>query len=183
MVVIDALDESGDDYSREHILQVVTMMGVADPPAHYRVLVTSRPLLDICNAFHNVGHIKTLSLDDNSYAKSTMIDIAHYVQTKLSQLNYAFNKTDVEQLTAMSDGLFEWARLACEFIRPRKAGINAKRRFNDLISRAHGRGSALLDQMYINILSEIVDDSDEGRAEFRCVAEWTLLCWHGKCPA
>ncbi|KAG6330502.1 hypothetical protein ID866_8587, partial [Astraeus odoratus] len=108
IVVIDALDESGDDYSREHILQVVTMMGVADPPAHYRVLVTSRPLLDIRSAFHNVGHIKAVSLDDSSYTKSTMADIAHYVQTKLSQLNYTFNKTDVEQLTAMSDGLFEW---------------------------------------------------------------------------
>ncbi|KAG6328441.1 hypothetical protein ID866_10648, partial [Astraeus odoratus] len=74
----------------------------------------------------------------------------------------------------MSDGLFEWARLACEFIKPRKAGVNAKRRFNDLISRAHGRGSALLDQMYISILSEIVDDSEEGRAEFRSVMRQIL---------
>ncbi|KAG6329168.1 hypothetical protein ID866_9921, partial [Astraeus odoratus] len=121
IVVIDALDESGDNDSREHILQVVKAMEAADLLTGYRVLVTSRPLHDIHSAFHNVGHIKTLSLDDSSYTESTMPDIAHYVQTKLSQLNYTFIKTDIEQLTAMSDGLFEWARLACEFIKPRKA--------------------------------------------------------------
>ncbi|KIL61188.1 hypothetical protein M378DRAFT_82781, partial [Amanita muscaria Koide BX008] len=42
VIVIDALDESGDDRSREHILDILTRQAMA-LPSNIRILLTSRP--------------------------------------------------------------------------------------------------------------------------------------------
>ncbi|KAG6329496.1 hypothetical protein ID866_9593 [Astraeus odoratus] len=81
---------------------------------------------------------------------------------------------EISQLTEMSDGLFEWARLACEFIKLRKAGLKPKRRFAELVSRSRGQGSALLDGIYSSILNEIVHDSLEARTMFQSVMRQVL---------
>lgn len=172
VVVIDALDESGDDVSRESILDILKSMELARSP-NLRIFLTSRPLRDICDALHGVGHINARSLDDVD-PTSTGRDIRLYIKNRLQMFRSAFNDAEVSQLAAISDGLFEWARLACEFIKPRQAGVNARKRFNELISRAHGQGSALLDDMYRNILNEIVHDSQDARTQFHSVMRQIL---------
>ncbi|KIO01495.1 hypothetical protein M404DRAFT_149778, partial [Pisolithus tinctorius Marx 270] len=47
VVVIDALDESGEVLSRKHILSLLTSKEAANMPPNFRVLLTSRALPDI----------------------------------------------------------------------------------------------------------------------------------------
>lgn len=172
VVVIDGLDESGNEQTRESILAVLASTELARLP-NLRILLTSRPLLDIHAALDNVGHLICKSLDDVD-DNTTRRDIHLYIKNRLQMLRTSFSDAEVSQLVAMSDGLFEWARLACEFIKPRQAGINAKKRFNELISRTRGQGSALLDNMYRSILCEIVNDSQDALAQFRSVMRQLL---------
>ena len=66
VVVIDALDESGDDATRQHILGFLTSPDPAELPSNLRILVTCRPEADIRRGLNSVRHIKSRSLDDSS---------------------------------------------------------------------------------------------------------------------
>ncbi|KIM57165.1 hypothetical protein SCLCIDRAFT_29012 [Scleroderma citrinum Foug A] len=62
VVVINGLDESGDDATRQHILGFLTE---ADKlPSNLRILLTSRPEADIRRGLNSVRHIKSRSLDE-----------------------------------------------------------------------------------------------------------------------
>ncbi|KAG6327321.1 hypothetical protein ID866_11768, partial [Astraeus odoratus] len=158
VIVIDALDESGDESSRMRILEVLASARVMELPPTVRIFVTSRASRDICDVLANVPHIVAKSLDtvDTTTAKR---DINRYISNKLKELRIRLSDTEIDGLTEMSDGLFEWARLACQAIKPRKAGVDAKELFDDLVSRTHGRGQALLDNMYNSVLDENIHDS------------------------
>ena len=173
IVVIDALDESGHDVTREDILRILSSTNLCHLP-NLRIFLTSRPVHDIRNALDDVTHVKAMSLDDVD-AATTEQDICLYIKNRLRVIRTTFSGTEAIQLFTMSDGLFEWARLACEFIKPRKAGVNARKRFNELISRTQGQGLALLDEMYYITLSEIVHDSEDARTQFQSVMR-QILC-------
>ncbi|KAG6331908.1 hypothetical protein ID866_7178 [Astraeus odoratus] len=173
VIVIDALDESGDEASRTRILEVLASPRMMELPSTVRIFVTSRASRDICDALANVPHIVARSLD-NVDVTSAKRDIGRYISNKLKELRIQLSDTEIGQLTEMSDGLFEWARLACQSIRPRKAGVDAKELFDDLVSRTCGHGQALLDNMYSNILHENVDDSPRARARFQSVMRQIL---------
>src|SRR5882757_8359704 len=73
LIVIDALDESGDPESREQILRLLASR-LSDLPANFRVIITSRPLEDIHKYLNTASHIRHLSMDDIS-PQSTTNDI------------------------------------------------------------------------------------------------------------
>ena len=50
VIVIDALDESGDEVVRQRILPILAL-DTFDLPPTFRIFVTSQPLPDICKAF------------------------------------------------------------------------------------------------------------------------------------
>jgi len=164
VLVIDALDESGPNSSREHILSVLKSTETTSLPSHFRILLTSRPLSDITLALGNAQHVKAISLDNVSAAFAER-DIRIYVSRKLQGLN-GISARDIEHITLKADGLFEWARLACEFIKPDIAGETAEERF-DLIARAAGEGKTLLDGMYNAILESAVGRRPTALARFR----------------
>jgi len=162
LVVIDALDESGDARSREQILRMLA--GNVDPfsteltklPTNLRVLVTSRPLDDIQKSLHGVSHVHHVSIDNIS-PDSAEDDIKRYVSTKLAVLGDAFNGSDFQRLAQKSDGLFEWARLACEYIYSTDTvGPPPRRSFDDLVAGASGNGTSLLDDMYKRTLEKFM---------------------------
>ena len=64
IVSIDGLDESGDDTSRKHILRCLMSTEAGKLPSNLRILVTSRPLADVCKRLKNVSHIKSWTPDD-----------------------------------------------------------------------------------------------------------------------
>lgn len=176
VIVIDTLDESGSEATREHILGILTSTQMAELPSNFRILITSRPLPDIHNALHHAKHVKLWSMDTAS-ATVAERDICLFITDKLRNLNDTFPDNDLTLLAKKSDGLFEWARLACEFIKSHKGGVTAKERFEDLISHSPEESRTLLDDMYNVILSDIIDKPTKARQRFHSVMRqilWTL---------
>jgi hypothetical protein len=165
LMVIDALDESGETRSREQILDILA--GNLDPfssapmklPANLRVLVTSRPLDDIQKSLLGAPHVHHVSMDDISHVslESSQRDIERYLSDKLKKLGDVFDDLDFQRLAQKSDGLFEWARLACEYI---KRGLPPKSRFNALVDGTATKGTHLLDDMYKLILAESMPEKE-----------------------
>ncbi|KAL4068657.1 hypothetical protein V8B97DRAFT_784170 [Scleroderma yunnanense] len=172
VVVIDALDESGLDVSRMHILSVLTSMEAASLPSNFRILLTSRPLSDIMVALRDAQHVKATSLD-NIPSVLTERDIRLYVSNKLKGLG-DIGEREIEYITVKADGLFEWARLACDFIKPGFAGETAKECFEELIARASGEGATLLDGMYSAILESAVGRKPISLVRFRSLMRQIL---------
>ncbi|KIL60189.1 hypothetical protein M378DRAFT_14351 [Amanita muscaria Koide BX008] len=175
VIVIDALDESGDDRSREHILDILTKQAVA-LPSNIRILLTSRPIHDIHKAFEGADHVMRVSMDDIPMS-STKRDIHSYISHQLSDTDHRFSADEIARIVRRSDGLFEWARLACNYIKSSKAGLSEKERFDDLMSRTEREGVELLDNMYNVILKEILGEQPQERVlgRFRSVMRHVLF--------
>ncbi|KAL4081810.1 WD40-repeat-containing domain protein [Scleroderma yunnanense] len=127
VLVIDALDESGGNSSRKHILKMLTSADAASLPSNFRVLVTSRPLSDITLALGGFTGLRGIG------------------------------EAEINQIVRRADGLFEWARLACEFVTSGPLGQTTTERFDDLVAQASGEGTTLLDSMYMAILDNLMD--------------------------
>ncbi|KIL61187.1 hypothetical protein M378DRAFT_82839, partial [Amanita muscaria Koide BX008] len=163
VIVIDALDESGDDQSRKHILDILTKKA-AGLPSNIRILLTSRPIHDIRKAFEAsaADHVMRMSMDDIPMS-STKRDIHSYTSYQLSDTDYRFSAGEIARIVERSDGLFEWARLACNYIKSSRAGLSEKERFDDLMSLTEREGVELLDNMYNVILKEILGERPQER--------------------
>ena len=172
VVVIDALDESGLELSRSHILSVLGLPQAAKLPSNFRLLMTSRPLHDIQDGLSGARHVKAMSLDDVPIA-FTERDIRLFVSTKIGDLE-DIGDSEVNQIAQKADGLFEWARLACEFISLNATGEMVKERFNSCIGCASGEGKALLDNMYRAILESVVSTRPTALMRFRSVMQQVL---------
>jgi WD40 repeat protein len=154
VIVIDALDESGGADSRQHILRILSgkldddESRISKLPPNFRILLTSRPLPDIYDALNGVIHVQRKSMDSIPSAL-TQFDILHYVSYELSGLKGIQSKEVSTSLARASDGLFEWARLACAYIKgDDDAGITAMERFELVITRNKDDYVPLLDSMY-----------------------------------
>jgi len=177
LIVIDALDESGEAPSRERILHMLA--GKPNPdasepmklPANIRILVTSRPLDDISVELDAASHVRHISMDDLP-AESTENDICLYISMKLAGPRNAFEDEHFQKLAQKADGLFEWARLACEYIKgTNKAGVDPMDRFEDVIAGTSESqiGTHLLDDMYHRILAENMPEDTKAMARVRSV--------------
>ena len=155
VIIIDALDESGDDDSRRHLLRILAgKQGNAEGhiinlPPQFRILVTSRAQRDIRDAFQDVAHIRQESMD-NIAQDIAKRDISHYISGELSnaRLGSSFQKI-VAALSSEADGLFEWARLACAFVIGENgagAGFTPEECFQAIMTRR--KEISLLDNMY-----------------------------------
>ena len=172
VVVIDALDESGLESSRSHILSVLGSPQATKLPSNFRLLMTSRPLRDIQDGLQSARHVKVVSLDDVPVA-FTERDIRLFVSIKIGDLE-DIGENEVNQIAQKADGLFEWARLACEFIALNTTGEMVKERFNSCIGRASGKGRALLDNMYRAILESVVSMRPTALMRFHSVMRQVL---------
>jgi hypothetical protein len=182
LIVIDALDESGEARSREQILDMLA--GNPDPfsseplklPANLRVLVTSRPLDDIQKYLHGASHVHHVSMDDISHVslESSRRDIQVYISRRLNYLrdDEGFEDGHFKMLAHKSDGLFEWARLACEYIKgTNSAGVEPMDRFEDLTAGTSESitGAHLLDDMYRRTLSKLIPMDEKAISRVRSV--------------
>ncbi|KIK17889.1 hypothetical protein PISMIDRAFT_211314, partial [Pisolithus microcarpus 441] len=150
VVIIDALDESGPDTSRTHILRLLTSADAAGLPPNFRILLTSRPLPDIVRAMAAAAHVKATSLDDVPWVLVER-DIKLFVSKGLEGLP-GIGMDEVQNIVNKSDGLFEWARVACEFIKPNRAGATPKENYDNLMALEAEEGRTLLDTTYFTIL-------------------------------
>ncbi|KAG6333868.1 hypothetical protein ID866_5223 [Astraeus odoratus] len=167
VIVIDALDETGEEASRMDILPVLATWASSLPPS-FRILVTSRPLPDVQECLVNPPHVKDRLLDDVPAEE----DIRRYITTALDKQR-DIGKPETEQLARRSDGHFEWARLACEFIKTSVAGQTAKERFDEVMShRSEERN--LLDAIYDALLGSLIGRKPLTLTRFRSVMQQVL---------
>jgi hypothetical protein len=158
VITIDALDESGGEETREDLLRILAgkhpaVPKITDLPGNFRFIVTSRPDRDIKDKFRGVQHIRQMSMDEIPPAFAQR-DLYAYVSKQLEELD--FQDKDLAVLAEKADGLFEWARLACEYIKKSDIGLSPKICYGAVVSRDPAERSALLYDMYRLILTGIM---------------------------
>ncbi|KIJ46245.1 hypothetical protein M422DRAFT_250289, partial [Sphaerobolus stellatus SS14] len=164
LIVIDALDESGNINSRKSLLHFLTEHA-AQLPSNFRIFVTSRPERDINKANQNV---KWMHLDDQK--DEAKKDIVNYLHHELGTLpGDDLPKSAYEQLAEMADGLFQWAFTACRFMEDMGEGLTLEERFMIFFTPAASvpRFGKDLDTLYSFILGEKFNlDNDTVKKRF-----------------
>jgi len=180
VIIVDALDESGDSASRRVLLRIlgntITDSRVTNLPPNLRILLTSRPLPDIHKALSGGTHIRQKSMDSIP-SESTKYDILRYVSDELSEVDFEAPSQEVFACLADSSGqIFEWARLACAYIRGDHTGtvLEPQERFNAIIDHSQPDHVSLLDKMYTFTLESIFpkeepNQRDRGLERFKSV--------------
>ncbi|GJJ08975.1 hypothetical protein Clacol_003196 [Clathrus columnatus] len=154
LIVIDGLDESGDPILRQDLLKVLSKETPA-LPVNFRILMTSRPEQDIITAFRGSQiPIRTKSMD-NIPDLETKRDILTYFKTNLAD---SFGDSQLRRLVELSQGVFQWAYLALQFLNGlgNTAGSTITERYDDLINvQQIASINDNLDTMYTQILSSL----------------------------
>jgi hypothetical protein len=158
LIIIDALDESGTQESRKLLLRILAgktpqESHITKLPSQFRILVTSRPLPDIYTALHSIGHVRQMSMDGIPH-QVTERDILRFIKQELSDVE-EMNHEHASALMLASDGLFEWARLACEFIKSvNEAGVTALKRFDDVIANIRPRSTRIA--LFRSVMAQVI---------------------------
>ncbi|GJJ08938.1 hypothetical protein Clacol_003158 [Clathrus columnatus] len=154
LIIIDALDESGDPISRQDLLKVLAKE-ISLLPVNFRFLVTSRPEQDITTAFRgSQTPIRTKSMDSIPELE-TKRDILAYFKMNLAD---SFGDSRLRRLVDLSQGVFQWAYLAVQFLSGlgNTAGSTITERYEDLINiQRIDSINDNLDTMYTQILSSL----------------------------
>ena len=167
LVVVDALDESGDTTSPIG-LHAFLAKNLIRLPSNFRVVITSRPERDIVSAFVEAQSVKIKYMNDTELAAETHQDILAFFRQRLA--SNEFNHY-VEPLAAMAEGLFQWAAVASQLILdpPARFGYSKESCINHLLEPSTNRhGQDLLDTLYKDVLEGYFTD-EEARVLFRSV--------------
>ncbi|KIJ28371.1 hypothetical protein M422DRAFT_270371 [Sphaerobolus stellatus SS14] len=174
VIIIDALDESGDSTTRTKLLSLL-VSGAHELPSNFRFLVTSRTLPDICKIMFNSSSV--LSKDITAFDVDH--DITAYFQFHLGELDSVyFNHSQITWLTKRAGGLFLWAYLACEFIKVSDyAGNTPKEQFEDLakIEPYSDNPEKNLKGIYSTILDQVFGKSGERARNRFCLVIGFIL--------
>ncbi|EKM49232.1 uncharacterized protein PHACADRAFT_131855, partial [Phanerochaete carnosa HHB-10118-sp] len=155
VVVIDALDECRDPQVTSAVIS--TLLKHAEDLSPLRFFVTSRPERHIVTRFDTIGYRNAFGklLLHEVEVQLVTVDIGKYFTASLSEIRQYFNmaeswpdKSDIETLSRMANGLFIFAATAIKFI--------ADRDYNDPAGQLKILTSAgshrLLDQLYLQVL-------------------------------
>jgi Cdc6-like AAA superfamily ATPase len=151
LIVIDALDESGDATGKNG-LHTFLAQRLLDLPSNLRILITSRPENGIEPAFVNALSVHTLYMDDPQLAANTEQDICLYLQSELPP--EVFEQHGVK-LAKAAEGLFQWAAVSCGLINnpPPSFGFSKRQVVQRLLGHSRDRdGQDPLDQLYEEVL-------------------------------
>ena len=151
LVVIDALDESGDTAGRNG-LHAFLAKNLSRLPPNFRVLITSRPEDGIQSAFDGAMSATIKYMNDSRLAARSDEDILSFLQDLLP--SDEFEKYGVA-LAIKAEGLFQWAAVAGGFILdpPGCFGFNKKRCIDHLLKLTTDRSRQdPLDDLYKEVL-------------------------------
>ncbi|KAF8549975.1 WD40 repeat-like protein, partial [Imleria badia] len=173
VIVIDALDESGDRVSRRQVLRAIADKIANDSlPNNLRFLLTARPEDDILTALPPGPHIVRKQMGD---IPEHIIDgdIEKFIRHSLDQyteLDISWpNQEWCRLLVHHSQHLFQWASTACSFIDgDGTVGLDPSERLDQLLQAAKTDGGHSLDHLYKTILSQLFT-LDNTRERFRTV--------------
>jgi NACHT domain len=166
LVVIDALDESGDTIS-ETGLHAFLAKNLIRLPSNFRVVITSRPEQAIVSALVEAQSVKIKYMDDPELAAETHQDILAFFQQRLPSTAFQY----LNALAKKAEGLFQWAAVASQLILkpPARFGYSKEKCINHLLEPSTNRhGQDLLDELYKEVLEGYFKDQ-EARVLFRSV--------------
>ena len=159
VIVIDALDESGDVAARRDLLRSLAK-NATELPANFRILVTTRAEDDIWRAFTDKRHVQLTTMDFADH-KAINEDITKFIESQLAEIADILEKKMPDKrwcsgLVRASDHLFQWAATACLAILLRQGGYTPDEITADLISNKRN-----LDGLYTSILAREFKEHDE----------------------
>ncbi|KIM19511.1 hypothetical protein M408DRAFT_31158 [Serendipita vermifera MAFF 305830] len=149
LVVIDALDEC-DERGRSELL--LAFLNKLDKIPKTKVLITSRPLVDIKDILQNQPIVYSRTLQGSDNLDSTTEDILRHLDqifTRSRKLQHL--KHHVPRLSELANGLFIWASTAGKFLE-RSLDLDATL---SAIEHMHG-----LDDLYTRIMECAIPESD-----------------------
>jgi hypothetical protein len=167
LVVIDALDESGDTISRTG-LHAFLAKNLIRLPSNFRVVITSRPEHAIVSALLKAQSVNIKYMDDTELAAETHGDILTFFHQRLFSNEF---RPYVEALAVKAEGLFQWAAVASQFILdpPARFDYSEETCIKHLLEPSSNRhGQDLLDDLYKEVLEGYFKDQ-EARDLFRSV--------------
>ncbi|KAI0049909.1 hypothetical protein FA95DRAFT_1488222, partial [Auriscalpium vulgare] len=170
VIVIDALDESGNLGSRYQLLQSLASL-LPTLPSNFRILLTSRPEEDVIKIFQPNQYIYHKTMADVPH-NSTKNDLLKYIQSELrdesSQSFSIFQDVHYRTLAIKAEGLFQWAYIACYAIKgyggalPTPSGMLMEfTRLTSTISLHTGSVKGPLDQIYEHVLLTLVESPND----------------------
>jgi hypothetical protein len=167
LVVIDALDESGDASGRIG-LHAFLARNLIRLPSNFRVVITSRPEHAIVSALVEAQSVKIKYMDDTKLAAETHENIVAFFQQRLpwDELRH-----HVEALAVKAEGLFQWAAVASQLILypPARFGYSKEKCTKHFLEPSTNRhGQDLLGELYKDVLEGYFTDQ-EARDLFRSV--------------
>jgi hypothetical protein len=167
LVVIDALDESGNATGRVG-LHTFLAKNLVRLPSNFRVLITSRPEDGIERALVGAPSITIRHMTDSELAATTHDDILVFLRERLPADEF---RNHGEELAIKAEGLFQWAAVASQFVLdpPGRFGYSKKKCINHLLKPGANRGGQdPLDELYREVLEGYFSDR-EARLLFRSV--------------
>ena len=167
LVVIDALDESGDT-SGGTGLHAFLAENLKRLPSNFRVVITSRPEHTIVSALDRAPSVKVRYMDDIELAAETDKDILAFLRRKLPSDKFGGY---VEALAVRAEGLFQWAAVACELVvdPPERFYYDEETCIKHLSEpNSNRRGLDQLDELYKDVLEGYFKEK-ETRGLFRSV--------------
>ncbi len=132
VVVIDALDESGD-VTGENGLHKFLAQNLSRLPSNFRVFITSRLEDGIESVFVGAPSVRIKHMGDLELAAKAHDDILALLKEKLPLDE--FNHYG-DELAKRAEGLFQWAAVACGYILkpPGSFGFSRKKSIEHLLS-------------------------------------------------
>jgi len=167
VVVIDALDESGDATGRIG-LHTFLAKNLIELPPNFRVLITSRSEEVIRSALEGAPSVSIKYMNDPKLAATTRHDILTFLQKDLPSGEF---ETYGHLLADKAEGLFQWAAVASQFILdpPESFGWSKTKCIDHLLKLTTvRRGQDPLDDLYKEIL-QVYFTNPETRLLFRSV--------------
>jgi hypothetical protein len=159
LVVIDALDESGNATGRTG-LHTFLANNVIRLPSNFRVLITSRPEDGIERVLVGAPSVTIRYMTDSELAATTHGDILALLQERLP--SGEFGKYG-DALALKAEGLFQWAAVAIQFILdpPGRFGYSKKKCIGHLLKPGTSRGGQdPLDELYKEVLEGYFTDQE-----------------------
>jgi len=162
VIVIDALDESGSYIERKPLLDMLIERAV-ELPKNFRILITTRPEIDVTEALHLVHqhpYIKHKHVDAAEMKNQlSELDLSLYIKSKLSNISGLERRWPNGEwcslLVEHSEGLFQWAAVTCHYIMDPYGGKLPYERLESSLGTGHG-----LDNLYCGVLNQAFQKYD-----------------------
>ncbi|KAF8729839.1 hypothetical protein AX14_005937 [Amanita brunnescens Koide BX004] len=137
VLIVDALDECGSEADRKILLQALSK-GFSDLPSFIRIMVLSRPELDIQHVLGSHSHVRPYPLDIDTATNKH--DVFEFIRYRLEEIRIKGGRfgdhwpgdDKIRSLANRAGGLFIWASTACLYI---GEGYAPEQRLSELINK------------------------------------------------